>query len=142
MDKYIKDRRFVFLLATLLCLCLCGCHKGNPVPEQMKQPGEGAVHVRMDVAGYGHMEFVLLKDAADEAVKDFTARAESGFYDGKPIYMVIKDFCIIAGENMTNETSTPSDTVPVSENEDGKKSSGKKSPEYYPFRGALCITDT
>jgi len=128
---YNKSKLCVFLLMMLAVLTLSGCNKSGDVPVQMRQAGDKAVHVRIEVADYGGMEFVLLKDAPDEIVKDFTERAKSGFYVGKPVYMVIKDFCIMAGEQTAESVAAAQP----------RTDDGGKGGDFYPFYGALCITD-
>ncbi|MCR5684730.1 MAG: peptidylprolyl isomerase [Lachnospiraceae bacterium] len=137
-----KIKKLICFVVSVLLLCgLWGCSKADPVPEQMKQPPDKARHVRIDVSGYGSMEFVLAGDGAEQIITDFTERAKNGFYDGKPVYMVIKDYCIMAGDADAVSDSAAGNGQSADAGDNAENSAKNGNNRYYPFYGALCITD-
>lgn len=117
---------FIILIVSVFSFLLSGCGSKDKVLPQFDSENYSK-HVRITVKDYGTMEFALLEGDAPATTESFISLAENGFFDEKPIYMVIEDFCMIGG---------------VSGNIEGGIASGDPQDGYYPFRGSLCITET
>ena len=125
----MNKRYGLYLSAVIIFLIICctGC-RSDSVPQQFDPSGYGK-RVKINIKDYGSMEFGLLEKAAPSTVESFIRVAEEGFFDGKPVYTIIKDYCIICG---SRDDDTGSGIIVDVQSDD---------PAYYPFRGALCVTD-
>ena len=128
----LNYKRIVSLCLILMMITGCsGCSKKEPVLVQYDQT-QYTSHVRITVQDFGVMEFGLMANIAPSAVDSFTDLVNRGFFDNKPIYTVIKDFCIFAGANSSEGIDAEAGIIP---------DSAASNSGCYPFRGALCITD-
>lgn len=133
MHKKIVYRLMIILISVLL---LSACDKGPQIPVQITQTGnsDSSENARsyavVNIKDYGTLKFVLLNDYAPQTVANFCELADSGFFDGKPVYMVIRDYCFIAGQKRSDGVSLNSgnDTY-------------EKNSVCYPLKGALCLTE-
>ena len=77
--------------------------------------------VTMEVKDYGIIKIELYPEMAPEAVANFVALAQNGFYDELKFHRVVEGFMIQGGDSNGDGTSSPklSDLgIEVSENED------------------------
>jgi len=77
--------------------------------------------VTMEVQDYGTIKLELYPEMAPEAVANFVALAQNGFYDGLKFHRVVSDFMIQGGDSNGDGTGSPklSDLgIDVSEDED------------------------
>lgn len=95
---------------------------------QLEKPAEG-----MDVAVFetseGTMTAVLYTEYAPQTIANFKARAEEGFYDGKPFFAIQEGIYGITGSS--SEDGTEGIT------EDGNFIPNECSVDLWPFKGAL-----
>ena len=120
--------RKLVLLTLVMVLILSGCGKTPDVPEQLGNGTEADTSrfAVIDIRDYGKMKFRLLAEQAPNAVDAFVKLAEEGFYDEKPVYMLIKDYCMISGADSQS-------TLEVSED-------AGLTEKCYPLRGSLAFT--
>ncbi len=105
-------RKFA-LLSAVMILVLSGCGKETGIPVQMDIPSQSSQDIRfavIDIRDYGKMRFRLLNEQAPNAVDAFIKLAQEGFYDEKPVYMLINDYCMIAGADSENSLNVSDDT--------------------------------
>ena len=130
-----KRACLLFLILNFSIL-FTGCTKEIQIPVQITAANEaGGESARsfasVSIRDYGTLKFVLLDEYAPQTVSNFIELAESGFFDGKPVYMVIRDFCFMAG---------------LSESAGRRFVSGNDTYETnsvcYPLKGSLCLTDS
>ena len=134
MHKKVVYRLMLVLLFAVL---LTACKKDPQVPVQITKATEpagsesGRSFAVVNIKDFGTLKFVLLNDYAPQTVAGFSELADSGFFDGKPVYMVIGDYCFIAGEKHSNGITLNSgnDTY-------------EKNSVCYPLKGALCLTES
>lgn len=77
--------------------------------------------VTMEVQDYGTIKIELYPDMAPEAVANFIALAQNGFYDGLTFHRVVEGFMIQGGDKEGDGTGSPSLSdlgIDVSEDED------------------------
>lgn len=139
----MKKTRIIAAAAALIgVIGLCGCSLfgGNSTNAmgsydfnamklvQLEEPKEG-----MDVAvietSEGTMTAVLYTEYCPNTIANFKARAESGFYDGKPFFAIQQGIYAITGSS--SEDGTEGLT------EDGKFIPNECSVDLWPFKGAL-----
>ena len=121
-------RKFV-LLSAVMILILSGCGKETGIPVQMDIPSQSSQDIRfavIDIRDYGKMRFRLLNEQAPNAVDAFIKLAQEGFYDEKPVYMLINDYCMIAGADSENSLNVSDDA--------------ELTDKIYPLRGSLAFT--
>ncbi len=125
------NKRLLIIILTLITLVSSACSKaGKPIdPIQLTTKETGHV-ARINVKNYGCIDIRLFDNAAPEAVKSFIDSAQSNFYNGKSVYNVIKDFAVICGK----------ETV-VSDHKNDKDFSKEINTDFYPLRGAVCLSD-
>ena len=63
--------------------------------------------VTMEVEGYGTIKLELYPEMAPQAVSNFVALAQNGFYDGLKFHRVIKDFMIQGGDANGDGSGSP-----------------------------------
>ena len=127
-----KVSRYIYItcLPVIMCMLLSACSKEPKTPVQLVEgtgtEGNNSIYAVVDVQDYGRMKFRLLKDQAPEAVEAFSRLAGEGYYDQKPVYMLIKDYCMISGSESDAAYSVSDDAT--------------LNSACYPLRGALCFT--
>ncbi len=138
----MKDYVFMhFLRLIFLCfivISVTGCSVKKQVPVQISDISDakdatGTVYATVNVRGYGSMKFMLMNKYAPDAVNIFTEAAKEGFFNEKSIYMVIKDFCFIAGSTEDREFNGKQLIARIGE--------GTDNSSCYPVKGALCFTE-
>ena len=113
-------RRF-FSVCVLLLLCaaaLCGCggesgSRGSTVKRKSYQsaerqftaPAKGDTIAVFDTSA-GEFRAVLYPDLAPQACENFTALAESGYYNGLTFYRAKEGFCVEAGLTAEGTSAT------------------------------------
>ena len=63
--------------------------------------------VTMEVQDYGTIKFELYPEMAPEAVSNFIALAQNGFYDGLKFHRVVEGFMIQGGDSNGDGTGSP-----------------------------------
>lgn len=125
----INKRLFCLFMILVLTVFLAACSsKKGGEPFQVKE-GSGQHVARVYVEGYGSFDLRLFEEEAKETVESFMGLAETGFYDGKPVYSVIEDYCLLMGDVAGIKGSGA----------DEGKAFKNASRELYPFTGALCV---
>ena len=115
-----------FVLAAAL---LTACHgKKTAAPVQLEPTAEERTAV-INFADYGSISLRLFEKAAPEAVAQFIRLAQSGKYNGSTVKNVIEDYCVMV--LASEPDAEASDKAFKDETDAG----------YYPFRGALCLTE-
>ena len=115
----MKASNIITIIALILVLTLIGGlgygYYQNATME-VKNP-----IVTMEVQDYGTIKLELYPEMAPEAVANFVALAQNGFYDGLKFHRVVSDFMIQGGDSNGDGTGSPklSDLgIDVSEDED------------------------
>ncbi len=151
----VKKRTRAACLICALMLCLAGCSQGNPSDGSAPTAGEDGTLPTVSDAGadkaYGNKEFgfqlempekgeeiavmhtsmgdIRLRffpDAAPNAVNNFRALSQSGYYDGLLFHRVIRDFMIQGGD-------------PKGDGTGGESCYGENfADEFNPKLGNLC----
>ena len=123
----------------ILCLILLfsivfsatGCKKkSSGIPIQFTE-GSGTNVARISFKDYGSIDIRLFENYAPSAVQSFISLAEQGYYNGKTVKSVIKDYCVLVGEASDSNSANTS----------SKSFDAELSSELFPFEGALCITE-
>lgn len=114
--------------AMILVLCSCRGNK-NETPLQL-QEGSGQHVARIYVKDYGSFDLRLFDDEAKETTESFINYAEAGFYNGKTIYSVINDYCLLSGDNTTKVNGSDSEAAKAFKN---------ASDKLLPLTGSLCV---
>ena len=63
--------------------------------------------VTMEIENYGTVKMELYPEYAPEAVKNFIALANNGYYNGVKFHRVVKDFMIQGGDSKGDGTGSP-----------------------------------
>jgi cyclophilin family peptidyl-prolyl cis-trans isomerase len=63
--------------------------------------------LRMEVQGFGTMEFQLFNDRAPDTVRRISGLVQSGFYDGLTFHRILEDFVLQGGDPAGNGTGGP-----------------------------------
>ncbi|MCR5324587.1 MAG: peptidylprolyl isomerase [Lachnospiraceae bacterium] len=133
----MKRRVCISLLILVLILSAAGCNKKPDVPLQISEiTGESDIqnnkYAIIEIEDFGTLKFKLFDKYAPLETDAFCNLAYRGFFDGKPVYMIIKDYCFFAGDKNSGER------INSSEKDEEKD---KKDVFLYPLRGALCLTN-
>ena len=123
----MKNSKFLYILILVLCIALTGCGKKNMGTPVQLEKGAGDYVARISFKDYGTITFRLFEDSSKEAVESFVNKAQSGYYEGLSVGTLIEDYCLVIGDLESSSTASDS-KVKINDN-------------YYPYRGALCITD-
>lgn len=114
-----KISNIITIIALILILALIGgvaYGYYQKVTMEVKNP-----IVTMEVQDFGTIKLELYPEMAPEAVSNFVALAQNGFYDGLKFHRVVSDFMIQGGDSNGDGTGSPklSDLgIEVSEEED------------------------
>ena len=115
----MKASNIITIIALILVLALIG-GVGYGYYQKATLEVKNPI-VTMEVQDYGTIKLELYPEMAPEAVANFVALAQNGFYDGTKFHRVVSDFMIQAGSANGDGTGSPklSDLgIEVSENED------------------------
>ena len=131
MSKFLKKAAAVIVSAVMmLSVSACGEDPASGNLGDVKLE-ENDVYAVIKIMDYGEITAKLFPTAAPESVKRFTEFAEMGYYDGKTIHRVIKDYMIQGGSlNGDGSDGNVPETqyVPV-----------EASSAAFNFYGALCF---
>ena len=114
-----KASNIITIIALILILALIGgvvYGYYQKATMEVKNP-----IVTMEVKDFGTIKLELYPEMAPEAVSNFVALAQNGFYDGLKFHRVVNDFMIQGGDSNGDGTGSPklSDLgIEVSEEED------------------------
>ncbi len=123
----ILDKIICLLLAATL---LAGCgNRGKSEPVQL-DPAAGDHTAVITFAEYGSISVRLFGDAAPEAVAQFIRLAQEGKYTGNTLKNVIDDYCLMVTGSGADSQATD------------KSFKDEVNKDYYPLRGALCLTES
>ena len=138
MKPEIMKRRVGFsLLILVLIISVAGCNKKTGIPVQISEiSGETDIqnnkYAIVEIENFGTLKFKLFDKYAPLEVESFCNLVNEGFFDDKPVYMIIKDFCFFSGDKNSGERINNAGNSGTAEN---------KKISLYPLRGALCLTD-
>ena len=125
----------IFLVIAMICI-MGGCTGKKTAPIQLTQntgsDENAAVYAVINIRDFGTMKFRLLDKYAPDTVAFFTELVQNGYFNNKPIYMVINDFCMIAGSASDDEYNGK---PLICENDN------TTDQKCYPLRGSLCYTE-
>ena len=77
----------------------CNNEKNDNTAEITVGPGDTLAEMTIQIGEEtGKIRFKLFPEVAPKGVDNFVKLAQSGYYDGKTIHRVIKDFMIQAGD--------------------------------------------
>lgn len=131
MSKFFrKAAAFIATAVMLVSVTACGDDSavGNLGDVKLE---ENDVYAVIKIMDYGEITAKLFPTAAPESVKRFIEFAERGYYDGKTIHRVIKDY-MIQGGSLNGDGSDGN--VP-----DAQYVPVETSNAAYNFYGALCF---
>ena len=134
MHKGVLDMKTFRIIKLTLCFVLAltllaGCHKKKVTSPVQLEAAAGERTAVINFEDYGSISLKLLEKDAPEAVAQFIRLAQSGKYNGTTVKNVIDDYCLM---------------VLASEADAGASDKAFKeeiNTGYYPFRGALCLTE-
>ena len=99
MNNYIKIKALMMTITLMAMLVLAGC--GNIInftndkkEEQFRQVEPGDIMAEIVIEGYGSVYAYIFEETT--AGKNFIKLAEDGYYKGKNIDRIIKDYLIQA----------------------------------------------
>lgn len=119
----------IVLLMILISSFSVSCSSDrSSIPLQL-QEGSGDHVARIYINNYGSFDLRLFENESKTTVNSFINLAEEGFYNGKSVYSVINDYCLLMGDK-----SACSDS-----NEDVDKEFKKSGKKLYPLTGSLCV---
>lgn len=128
----MKNSKFTYIILVVICILLSGCSsKKADIPIQMKT-GEGDYVARIAFKDYGSITFRLFEESSEEAVSSFIDLANSGYYENLSVSQIIEDYCVVIGS---------ADTAISGNSEKAEAQNTKKKNAFYPFYGAVCISD-
>lgn len=113
-------------LAVMLVLTSCGSSESG-IPLQLNE-GSGQHVARIYIKDYGSFDLRLFENEAKDTVESFIELANSGFYEGLPVYSLIEDFCVLLGDAGSQNQS-----------QDDKSAFKNSGNGLYPFAGSLCV---
>ncbi len=133
MHRFIK-RAAAFITAAVMIFTVASCGEepvvGN-LGDVKKEENANEIYAVIKIRDFGDITAKLFPTAAPNAVQRFTENAELGYYDGKTIHRVIKDY-VIQGGSLNGDGSDgkvpDSLYIPV-----------ETTPVTYNFYGALCL---
>ena len=100
-----KAAAAITLTATMVMASGCNSQKEDNTAEITVGPGDTLAEMTIQVGEEtGKIRFKLFPDVAPKGVDNFVKLAESGYYNGKTIHRVIKDFMIQGGSLRGNGT--------------------------------------
>ena len=122
--KTIKKMICLLLAAVLLA----GCGKSGKAEPIQLDPAVGDHIAVITFADYGSISVRLFGNTAPEAVEQFIRLAQEGMYTGSTLKSVIDDYCLMVTGSAADNHATD------------KAFKDEINNDYYPLRGALCIT--
>lgn len=127
MKQYIKMKVLLAVLIFVSVLAFAGC--GNIVKftddekeEQFRQVEKGDIMAEIVVEDFGSVYAYIFEGTT--AGKSFIKLAEDGYYNGKSIDRMIKDYLIQTDFNDKSEETLAGEAG--------------EAMEFYPYSGALC----
>ena len=94
-----KAAAAVTLAAAMITASGCNNEKNDNTAEITVGPGDTLAEMTIQIGEEtGKIRFKLFPEVAPKGVDNFVKLAQSGYYDGKTIHRVIKDFMIQAGD--------------------------------------------
>lgn len=152
-NTFFKYKRLHFVILTLLiCLIFPACRSDkDKTPLQMEKGGEYVARIHFKDIGY--VDLNLYTSSSETAVNEFIRLAKEGHYNGNSIKTVIDDYAFLVSseQDITEKGSetSPDQTSTTGTYDPGDAASGKTggtfskeiNKDFYPFRGALCLTD-
>ena len=92
-----KAAAAVTLAAAMITASGCNNEKNDNTAEITVGPGDTLAEMTIQIGEEtGKIRFKLFPEVAPKGVDNFVKLAQSGYYDGKTIHRVIKDFMITA----------------------------------------------
>ena len=93
-----KAAAAVTLAAAMITASGCNNEKNDNTAEITVGPGDTLAEMTIQIGEEtGKIRFKLFPEVAPKGVDNFVKLAQSGYYDGKTIHRVIKDFMIQGG---------------------------------------------
>lgn len=116
-----KAATAITLTAAMVMASGCNSEKKDNTAEITVGPGDTLAEMTIQIGEEtGKIRFKLFPDVAPKGVDNFVKLAESGYYDGKTIHRVIKDFMIQGGSlrgNGTGGTTADKTEIPRETND-------------------------
>lgn len=99
--RSVLKKAAALLMTAVIAAGACGCQGKAPEDNTAAisvNPGDILAEMTIQIGEEtGKIRFKLFPDVAPKGVENFVALAENGYYDGKTIHRVIKDFMIQGG---------------------------------------------
>ena len=99
--RSVLKKAAALLMTAVIAAGACGCQGKSPEDNTAAisvNPGDILAEMTIQIGEEtGKIRFKLFPDVAPKGVENFVALAENGYYDGKTIHRVIKDFMIQGG---------------------------------------------
>ena len=93
-----KAAAAVTLAAAMITASGCNNEKNDNTAEITVGPGDTLAEMTIQIGEEtGKIRFKLFPEVAPKGVDNFVKLAQSGYYDGKTIHRVIKDFMVQGG---------------------------------------------
>lgn len=111
-------KKIIWIIALIIVIVLIGV-VGYGYYQKLTMK-ENRPIATMEVEGYGQVKMELYPEQAPEAVANFIALANRGYYNGSSFHRVVKDFMIQGGDKNGDGTGAPelSDLGLVSEEDE------------------------
>lgn len=105
----------VTLAAAMITASGCNNEKNDNTAEITVGPGDTLAEMTIQIGEEtGKIRFKLFPEVAPKGVDNFVKLAQSGYYDGKTIHRVIKNFMVQGGSLRGNGTGGQQPTRPRS----------------------------
>lgn len=116
-----KAAAAVALAAAIITASGCSSQKKDNTAEITVGPGDTLAEMTIQIGEEtGKIRFKLFPEVAPKGVDNFVKLAQSGYYDGKTIHRVIKDFMVQGGSlrgNGTGGTTADKTAIPRETND-------------------------
>lgn len=116
-----KAAAAITLAAAMITASGCSSQKSDNTAEITVGPGDTLAEMTIQIGEEtGKIRFKLFPEVAPKGVDNFVKLAQSGYYDGKTIHRVIKDFMIQGGSlrgNGTGGTTADKTEIPRETND-------------------------
>ena len=124
-----KAAAAVTLAAAMITASGCNNEKNDNTAEITVGPGDTLAEMTIQIGEEtGKIRFKLFPEVAPKGVDNFVKLAQSGYYDGKTIHRVIKDFMIQGGCPKGNGTGGPGYSIKGEFSQNGFTNNLKHEP--------------
>lgn len=127
-----KTKNIIWVIALIAIIVLIGVI-GTGYYKKYSYKVDNPI-VTMEVEGFGEIKMELYPEQAPEAVANFIALANNGFYDGTTFHRIIKEFMIQGGQKQETTSENGEETTTSRDATIGELK-GIDSHEKYSIKG-------